>query len=134
MYEREGNVGVYGRIYALMGNIYNNFVFCYELEMGITVVASHHYFLHCCDLWRTASTVAIMKFFSEAKKGMATFGQTIAIIVNSILLLFVYLIGVGFTSVLSRIFGKKFLDLKLGKKTYWKKVKKEGAESHYRQF
>ncbi len=55
-------------------------------------------------------------------------------IVNSIFLLIVYIIGVGLTSIASKIIGKSFLDTKLSKtkKTYWSSHK--ASKNHYRQF
>jgi hypothetical protein len=77
------------------------------------------------------------KFFSEFKDGMKNFGTTISIIVNSILLFLVYLIGVGLTFLLSKIFRKKFLDTKPENvKSYWKELnlKNQKKEECYRQF
>lgn len=72
------------------------------------------------------------------KKGMNTFGQTIAIIVNSILLTIVYFVGVGMAFLFTKFTKKKFLDLKPNKnaKTYWVdlNLKKRPIEEHYRQF
>ena len=63
----------------------------------------------------------IKKFIKGLKKGQKEFGETIATVVNSILLSVVYLLGVGLTFIFSRLFDKHFLDSKidLNKKTYW---------------
>ena len=80
-----------------------------------------------------------LKFhFAAFKKGISGFGQNISALVNFLLLSLVYLFGVGFTSILSKILKKDFLEVKLSKdkKTYWSKLdlKKESLEKHMRQF
>ena len=79
----------------------------------------------------------LKKFFRGFRKGMRKFGYGIALIINTILLFFVYLIGVGFTSITAKIFRKHFLEIKLSKKeTYWSdlNLKKKSIEDYYRQF
>jgi hypothetical protein len=80
----------------------------------------------------------LRQFFKGFKKGMHTFGQNIAIIINSTLLLIVYVIGVGFTSIFAKIFRKRFLEIKISQKrnTYWLELdlKKKPIETYYRQF
>ena len=57
----------------------------------------------------------------------------VAIIANSFIFLIVYIIGVGITSIVAKIFGKSFLDMKLSKKkkSYWSELnlKKQPIES-----
>ena len=67
---------------------------------------------------------------------MRGFGQNIAVVINTILLFFVYIIGVGITSMISKIAKKHFLDLKLKKESYWDdlNLKKKKIEEYYRQF
>lgn len=81
---------------------------------------------------------SIMQFFKGFKRGMHGFGLTIAIIINSVLLLVVYIIGVGLTSIFAKIVGKHFLETKISRKkdTYWSdlNLKKENIEAYYRQF
>ena len=77
------------------------------------------------------------QFYKGFKIGMKNFGENIALIINTILLFFVYLIGVGLTSIVAKIFGKHFLEMKLSKKdTYWNnlKLKKKPIKEYYRQF
>jgi len=78
------------------------------------------------------------QFFNGFKKGMRSFGKNIAIIIDSTLLLIVYLVGVGLTSILAKIFGKHFLESKISKKreTYWSdlNLKKKPIKAYYRQF
>jgi len=78
----------------------------------------------------------LKQFFIGFKKGMAGFGQSISLLINTILLTFVYLLGVGLTSIVAKIVGKHFLDVKLKKGTYWSdlNLKKEDIEKYYRQF
>lgn len=81
---------------------------------------------------------SLKQFFSGFKKGMYDFGQNIAIIINSALLLIVYLVGIGLTSIFAKVFGKHFLETKISKKreTYWSdlNIKKKPIETYYRQF
>jgi large-conductance mechanosensitive channel len=80
---------------------------------------------------------AFKQFFSGFLKGFKDFGHIITNIVNFILLSIVYFVGIGPTSIVAKISGKHFLDLKK-KKTdsyYTKKdIKKEPIENYYRQF
>lgn len=77
-------------------------------------------------------------FFLGFKEGMHLFSSRISLLVNSILLFLVYIIGVGFSSVVGRIIGKQFLTLHLDKKaaTYWEHLdlKKKSIKEYYRQF
>jgi cytochrome c biogenesis protein CcdA len=64
-------------------------------------------------------------------------GETVASIVNFIVLLIVYCIGIGITSLVMKTFGKKFLDLGTAQKdSYWIKARvvKEPLSRYYRQF
>lgn len=68
---------------------------------------------------------------------MHEFGEAIGTLINSILLLVVYLIGVGLTSIIARIVGKRFIDTNKRKgKTYWRDLNldKRPIEEYYRQF
>jgi hypothetical protein len=76
-------------------------------------------------------------FLKSMKEGMHTFGQTIATLVNTLLLTVVYIIGVGITSIIAKLFRKQFLEMKLKKEgSYWTTLdlKKQDKEKHYRQF
>ena len=80
--------------------------------------------------------MSIRLFFAGFKEGMHLFGQNIAILINTILLVVVYIIGVGPTSIIAKISGKRFLEMKQGKDSYWKplNLKKRQMEEYYRQF
>jgi len=78
------------------------------------------------------------EFIEGYKEGQKLFGETIASIINSLLLTIVYFIGVGLTSIFSRIFGKRFMDINIDKSSssYWTDLnlnKKEKRE-YLRQF
>jgi len=75
-------------------------------------------------------------FFRNFKKGMEEFNSNIIIIVNSVLLSFVYFIGVGITSIFAKLLKKHFLELKRRRETYWEDsdLKKRPIENYYRQF
>jgi len=77
------------------------------------------------------------KFFMGFKKGAASFGHNISLLINTMLLTVVYLLGVGLTSIIAKMVGKHFLEIKLSKNyTYWSdlKLKKKPIEEYYRQF
>lgn len=77
-------------------------------------------------------------FFKGFQKGLKNFGHNITVIINSTLLSVVYLIGIGITSIVAKLFGKRFLDVGAPKKkgTYWSdlNLKKKPIEEYYRQF
>ena len=77
-------------------------------------------------------------FFTGLKGGMKSFGECLSTIVNTVLLLIVYIIGVGFTSLFAKISRKHFLESGTSKKrkSYWIKLslKKEKIGNYYKQF
>ena len=83
------------------------------------------------------STSKNRRFLIGFKEGMKNFGQGIALIINTILLTFVYLVGVGLTSIVAKISRKHFLEMNLSKNgTYWSdlNLKKKSIDKYYRQF
>lgn len=78
------------------------------------------------------------EFFVGFKEGQKKFGESIAIIVNSIVLSIVYFLGIGLTSIIMKFFGSNFLELNINKnsKTYWEalNLNKRPIEEYYRQF
>jgi large-conductance mechanosensitive channel len=78
----------------------------------------------------------IKDIFEEFMEGSRIFGELISAIINLILLSTVYFIGVGLTSIIARISGKRFLDNKLSNKSYWKELNltTRPFEEYYRQF
>lgn len=80
---------------------------------------------------------SVKLFFNGFVAGFRKFGHAFATFVNFILLVIVYIIGIGLTSLIAKIFGKHFLNLKKKKRpTYWedKNLSKEPIENYYRQF
>lgn len=75
-------------------------------------------------------------FFIGCREGMHLFGQNIALIINTVLLFIVYIVGVGATSLIAKIAGKHFLEMKKQEVSYWKplNLKKKKIEDYYRQF
>jgi len=77
-------------------------------------------------------------FFKGVHKGQKLFGETIAVLINTILLSIVYIVGVGGTSIVARLFKKRFLEKEINSKkdSYWQDfnltVKK--TEDYYKQF
>ncbi len=77
------------------------------------------------------------EFFSGVGKGFRGFSNIIVNGVNFILLVPVYFVGIGLTSIIAKIFGKHFLDNKFkSQDSYWieRKISKEPIENYYRQF
>lgn len=81
---------------------------------------------------------AIKSLFTGFKNGIKHFGNDITIIINTLLLVFVYFLGVGFSSLFAKLSHKKLLILKPSKQvsTYWLDLdfKKKPLEDYYRQF
>ena len=79
-----------------------------------------------------------MIFFQQFKKGMTSVSSCIVCLVNTVLLFFVYIFGIGLTSFIARLVGKKFLDVRTSKNlsSYWseKNIGKESFEKYYKQF
>jgi len=79
----------------------------------------------------------LRQFLTGFKSGISAFGHNTALIVNTILLAFVYFLGVGITSIIAKIFRKHFLDMKRSKEpTYWSdlNLRKKPINENYRQF
>jgi hypothetical protein len=78
-----------------------------------------------------------MSFTKGFREGFQDLGIYIQTIVNFASLLFIYIFGVGITSLIAKTAGKKFLNIKKTyKKTYWEdyNLSKEKEERYYRQF
>jgi len=78
----------------------------------------------------------IKRSFDEFMEGSKMFGEFISAIINSLLLSFVYFIGVGLTSISAMVFGKKFIDDKSTKDSYWEELNltTQPFKEYYRQF
>ena len=77
-----------------------------------------------------------MSFLKGLKRGTKDFGETIAIVVNSILLSIAYILGLGITAIFAKIKRKSFLDLKKeNKDSYWSdlNIKKQSFKDCYTQ-
>ena len=85
-----------------------------------------------------AMKVRILSLWGSLRDGMRHFGDDIAGLINTVLLLIVYVFGVGLTALVAKLVGKQFLDRKpvAKKNTYWRDVstKKPDMDSHFRQF
>ncbi|MBW6442528.1 hypothetical protein K0A97_01950 [Patescibacteria group bacterium] len=78
----------------------------------------------------------IKQFFNELTEGSKMFGELISEVVNLVLLSFVYFIGVGLTSIFAKISGKRFIDDKTTKESYWEELNltTQPLKEYYRQF
>jgi hypothetical protein len=95
----------------------------------------HDYYYRYCTSWKGIKRGAKMSW-KAFMRGMRGFGMNISVIVNTALLLFVYFIGVGLSSIAAKLLGKRFIETKLSKGSYWKtlNLKKKPMVAYYRQF
>jgi len=81
---------------------------------------------------------AFIKIWEAIKKGFLAFSHFMQKIVNTILLSIVYFIGIGLTSLILKLFGKRFMELKLDKhaKSYYKNcdATKKQKSDFYRMY
>ena len=74
-------------------------------------------------------------FFSGFKQGFRNFFNIINDIINFVLLLLVYIIGIGLVSTISKLSGKHFVDLKAsGSSWVARKLGKKQIEEYYKTF
>ena len=78
----------------------------------------------------------IKEIIKQLKRGQKIFSEDINSIINFVLLTFIYLVGVGFTSLFAKIMGKHFLKFKTEKSpSYWSNLKLNyKKEDYYKQF
>ena len=80
----------------------------------------------------------IKTFITGLRDGFGNFSHTLMNIVNFILLSLVYFTAIALVSIISKLLGKKFLDLRLNKvkSSYWlnKPITTKPLESYYKQF
>jgi len=79
-----------------------------------------------------------MNFLKGIKDGFKDFGHLINNIINTVLLTVLYIVGVGPTSLLLKLFKKRIMNIKKQEnlKSYWTEynLKTEPEENYYRQF
>ncbi len=74
-------------------------------------------------------------FFAGFWKGFRNFSHVITDVVNFILLFAVYAVGVGIVSIIAKLLGKHFMDLKSsGSSWVIRNLKKRPVEEYYRMF
>jgi len=81
--------------------------------------------------------MGVRDFFIAVKDGLMAVSKFITSVVNFILLIPLFFIGVVLTSLLSKVFGKRYLALTLRKrKSYWvkKNLSTQKLEKYYRMF
>ncbi len=80
----------------------------------------------------------LKEFFEGVLEGQKLFGETIAIIVNSLLLTVVYFIGVGLTAISGKLLKHDFLKVGFDKEkqSYWEdfELGNKWEENCYKQF
>lgn len=77
------------------------------------------------------------RVFSFIKNLLEPIAKVVSFVVNFALLFIVYFIGIGLTSMVAKLFGKHFLDIKKqNKKSNWieHKVTKQPLEDYHRTF
>ena len=72
-------------------------------------------------------------FLKSYARGFQTFGLHVSTVVNFVLLLIVYFVGIGLTSLFGKAARKKFLDLNPESKTYWTELKLSYKEEDYKK-
>jgi len=79
----------------------------------------------------------LKKIFKAIKSTLEPIAKAISSIVNLILLALVYFIGIGIVSIVMKLFGKHFLELKKkNRSSNWQehRVTKQPLENYYRTF
>jgi len=78
----------------------------------------------------------VKNIWESFSNGFKEFGHDVASVVNFLLLLIVYIVGVGPVSVISKILRKRFLDLKFKqKRSLWVERKPiQNIDEYYRPF
>ncbi len=80
----------------------------------------------------------LKRFFKGFRKGVLTFGELISLLLNSALLLIVYIFGVGLTAIFAKMCRKKFIETRISeeKDSYWEDLDlgKNPIDSYYKQF
>ena len=77
-------------------------------------------------------------FFTGFRVGMQDFGHHVGRVVNTSLLVVIYFLALGPTSIIAKLKKKHFLKLSLDKniQTYWENLDlgKKSIEKYYKQF
>ncbi|MBI5065230.1 hypothetical protein HZA97_03240 [Candidatus Woesearchaeota archaeon] len=79
----------------------------------------------------------LKEFFHPITSKFEWFGKQVQKVVNCILLLIVYFVGVAMTAIPAKLTGNKFLNLKPeNKKSHWieQESKTQSKEDYYRMF
>ena len=74
-----------------------------------------------------------MTFVRGFRDGMQKLGSNVNAAVNTVLLLIVYVIGIGPVSIIARMFGRSFLSMRPRRST-WVRRQKPAQESLQRMF
>jgi len=126
--------------------VYNLSLFHFKFikENPFKLVVCSYYVV---DLWNYFERIrhkeisgmnTLSSFLKAFLDGMRNFGRNIIALINFILLLIVYIFGLGLTSFIAKLFFKKiFLETKPSKdkSTYWSELPFNCEEdSYYRQF
>ena len=76
-------------------------------------------------------------FFSGFKDGFKSFGNSVTVVVNTVLLALVYFFAVGPVSLVAKARRKEFLDIsRKRRESHWEELGlgKKDIEEYYRQF
>ena len=78
------------------------------------------------------------RFLEGFKEGATVTGRKINFLVTTLILSLVFLIGLGPSAVIAKLFRKKFFETKISKdtSTYWSKLnlESEPIEEYYKQY
>ncbi len=75
-----------------------------------------------------------MDLFKGFASGMRFFGETIGVLINSVLLFFAYIFGIGLSSLLAGITGNRRIATTFEKNSYWKDLQKTDPAQWYKQY
>lgn len=81
--------------------------------------------------------IVFRQFLKGFKKGFHEFNNNTALVINFVLLTFIYFIGVGMSFILVKISRKRFLHIEQSNSfSYWNDLdlKTKPLEEYYRQF
>ncbi len=100
----------------------------------VSLITNTLFALYFLLRWKTIKGSSTL--FQSFKTGASKFGYGINTLITSILLFIVYILGVGLTSLIGKLFRKKFLSLKPEAITtyYEDHPQTFDEESYYRQF
>lgn len=72
-------------------------------------------------------------FLKSFVRGFQAFGMHVTTVVNFVLLLIVYFVGIGLTSLFGKAARKRFMELNPQSETYWTELKLSYKKEDYKK-